>query len=69
LTLYPRQKAPVPTIEKDGQGPVPKWTGVEKRKSLSLTAVKIVGLKVKHFAPKNKKIFYGFCVSSEYGRS
>ena len=55
--FIPRQRAPVPIVEKDGQGPVPKWTGVEKRKSLPLTGVKIIGRKVKHFATKIRTDF------------
>ena len=47
--------APVPTVEKDGQGPVPKWRGVEKRKPPSLAGVKVIGRKVKHFATKIRR--------------
>ena len=44
-------------VEKDGQGPVPKWRGVEKRKPLSLVGVKVIGRKVKHFATKIRRDF------------
>jgi len=47
----------VPIVEKDGQGPVPKWTGAEKRKSLSFTGVKVTGRKVQHFATKTRRDF------------
>jgi hypothetical protein len=39
---------------------MPTRTGVEKRKSLSLNGVKIIGRKVK---------YWGFDVSSKYSRS
>jgi hypothetical protein len=47
----------VPIVEKGGQGPVPKRTGVEKGKSLSLTGVKFIGRKVEHFATKIRRNF------------
>jgi len=49
--------APVPIVEKDGQGPVPKWRGVEKRNPLSVAEVKVIGRKVKHFATKIRRNF------------
>jgi hypothetical protein len=71
--ITPRQRATVTIVEKDGhgpmpkygqgpvpkygQGPVPKLTSVEKRKSLSLTGVKVIGHKVKYFTTKIRTDF------------
>jgi hypothetical protein len=50
----------VPIVEKDGQGPVPKWPGVEKRKFLSLIGIKVTGRKVKYFATEIRRDFRSF---------